>query len=92
MAKQCEMIIGFLVPHRCELTALGQCTKCGRGYCDEHIAVTPSGLICQACSQGLEQPVALPVTARTFTPDDLAAFNAASQWDEDEDDMFSDLS
>jgi len=91
MAEQCEMIIGFLVPHRCDHQALGHCTKCGRGYCEEHISVTASGLICLACSQGLSQPVALPITSQTFTPDDLADFDTASRWESDED-TFSDLS
>jgi recombinational DNA repair protein (RecF pathway) len=92
MADQCEMIIGFLVPHRCEHPALGRCTRCGRGYCEEHIQVTQEGLICLACQQGLAQPVALPITAQTFTADDLAAFDAASQWEVEDSDMFSDLS
>ena len=83
MAEQCEMIIGFLVPHRCEHPALGRCARCGRGYCEEHIQVT---------QEGLAQPVALPITARTFTDDDLAAFDTASQWDVEDNDMFSDLS
>lgn len=91
MANTCEMIIGFLVPHRCENPALGHCTKCGRGYCEEHITVTPNGLVCLACQQGLEQPVALPATAQNFTPDDLAVFYTASRLDDDSD-MFSDLS
>ncbi|MBN2549802.1 MAG: hypothetical protein JXB15_11625 [Anaerolineales bacterium] len=92
MADSCEMIIGYLVPHRCENPALGRCTKCGRGYCEEHIQVTPQGLVCLACSQGLEQPVALPLTARSFTPEDVAVFSAASRMDLDDGDMFSDLS
>jgi recombinational DNA repair protein (RecF pathway) len=91
MAEQCEMIVGFLVPHRCDHPALGRCVKCGRGYCEEHVTITQGGLVCLACQQGLEQPVVLPITAQTFSPDDLAAFNAASQWDQD-DDVFSDLS
>ena len=90
MAEQCEMIIGFLIPHRCENPALGHCSQCGRGFCDEHIQVTPSGLICLACSQGLSQPVAIPLTAQTFTPEDISAFRAASAWEqEDEADIFS---
>lgn len=86
------MIIGFLVPHRCENPALGRCTRCGRGYCEEHISVTPAGLVCLACQQGLDQPVALPATAQTFTPADLAAFHMASRLDDDDGEMFSDLS
>jgi hypothetical protein len=34
----------------------------------------------------------LPITAQTFTADDLAAFDAASQWEVEDSDMFSDLS
>ena len=91
-ATQCEMIIGFLAPHRCEQRALGTCTKCGRSYCEEHLDMKPEGLICLACAQGLAQPVALPITAQTFDASDLALFTAASAWDEDDTDKFADLS
>ena len=91
MASQCEMVIGYLIPRRCENPALGACIKCGRGYCEEHISVEAEGLICQACSQGLEQPVVMPFRAQSFDDDDMAVFNRASQWDNDED-LFSDLS
>lgn len=91
MSGQCEMIIGFLVPHRCENRALGACRQCGRSYCDEHMVTETAGLICIACQQGLDQPIALPLTAQTFSPADLAAFDAASRLDDDAD-MFSDLS
>ena len=91
MASQCEMIIGFLVPRRCENPALGSCRQCGRSYCEEHISVEAQGLICQACSQGLDQPVTLPLTAQTFSDEDLAVFDRASRFESD-DDMFSDLS
>jgi recombinational DNA repair protein (RecF pathway) len=91
MAEQCAMIIGYLVPHRCEHPALGLCTKCGRSFCEEHVNVTSGGLVCLACQQGLDQPVAMPLTAQTFTPTDLAFFATASQWEAD-DDRFSDLS
>jgi hypothetical protein len=87
------MIIGYLVPHRCENPALGKCIKCGRGFCDEHISTTPEGRVCFADQQGLAQPVLLPITAATFTPADLDSFNRASMWDEDDRaEMFSDLS
>jgi recombinational DNA repair protein (RecF pathway) len=85
------MVIGFLVPHRCEHPALGHCTRCGRSFCEEHVQVTPQGLVCVACQQGLAQPVALPITAQTFTQSDIATFAAASMWDQ-EGDLFSDLS
>ena len=92
MAK-CEMIIGYLVPHRCENPALGTCVKCGRGFCDEHTNATKEGRVCLACQHGLETPVALPVAAAVFTPDDLSTFGRTSTWDDDDnDDMFSDLS
>ncbi len=89
--SQCEMIIGYLVPHRCDHPALGRCARCGRGYCEEHVSVTADGLACLACQQGLAQPVALPLTAQTYDTTDIAVFNAASRWDDD-DDTFSDLS
>ena len=92
MANQCEMVIGFLVPHRCGNPALSNCMKCGRAYCDEHTIQTGEGRICLACQQGLDVPVALPIAASTFTPADLDAFGRASAWDEDDTDMFSDLS
>jgi len=93
VTEQCEMIIGYLVPHRCEHPALGRCGKCGRGYCEEHVTVQPEGLLCLACQQGLEQPVALPITAQSYDAGDIALFAAADEWDETEgDDTFSDLS
>jgi len=94
MAEQCEMIIGYLVPHKCENPALGKCVNCGRGFCDEHTSMTQSGRMCLACQQGLEIPVALPISAAIFTPSDLDRFGRSSTWDDDDDrdDMFSDLS
>jgi len=93
MADQCEMIIGYLVPHRCEHPALGKCAKCGRGFCEEHMSKMADGWVCFADQQGLAQPVLLPLTAATFTPADLDSFNRASLWDDDDKgDMFSDLS
>lgn len=93
MATKCEMIIGYLVPHQCGNPALGKCTKCGRGFCDEHTNATKEGRICLACQQGLEMPVALPIAAATFTAADLMIFgNTSSLDDNDSGDMFSDLS
>ena len=93
MADQCEMVIGYLVPHRCEHPALGKCIKCGRGFCDEHTNQTANGRVCLACQQGLDQPVALPIAAATFTAADLASFNRARMLDDDDaTDTFSDLS
>jgi hypothetical protein len=93
MADQCEMIIGYLVPHRCDHPALGKCTNCARGFCDEHMHSTKDGMLCLACQQGLTQPVALPIAAGTFTAAELDTFNRASMWDDDDgSDAFSDLS
>ncbi len=90
----CEMIVGYLVPHKCPNRAVGKCQKCSRHFCDEHLSSEHSGLICTACQQGLDQPIAVPATARTFTEDDLATFKTADIFDDDYDegDIFSDLS
>lgn len=95
MAEKCEMIIGYLVPHRCENPALGTCAKCGKGFCDEHTNATREGRVCLACQQGLDMPVALPIAAALFTPGDLDTFGRTSNFndvDDDNSEMFSDLS
>jgi len=67
--------------------------KCGRGYCDEHTNQTRAGRVCLACEQGLDQPIALPIAAATFTAAELDSFQRASAWDDnDSADLFSDLS
>lgn len=86
------MIIGFLVPHRCEKRALGGCAQCGAEFCEEHVAVRANGLVCVACEQGLDRPVALPSTAQDYSDDDLATFREASTWDDSDSDLFADLS
>lgn len=91
--EKCEMIIGYLVPHRCDNPALGACVKCGRGFCDEHTHVTKEGRVCLACQQGLDQPIALPIAAAAFSAADLDAFSSSSDMDDtDTNDTFSDLS
>ena len=51
------------------------------------------GRVCLACQQGLDQPIALPIAATTFTAAELDSFSRASTWDTDDSgDMFSDLS
>jgi hypothetical protein len=94
MAEQCEMIIGYLVPHRCDHPALGKCVKCGRGFCEEHLTDSPGGKICLADQQGLDQPIALPLAAAMFSQADIDTFNRTSTTDDDatSGDMFSDLS
>ncbi len=90
----CEMIVGYLVPHKCDNRAVGKCGNCSRQFCDEHLNLEKSGLICTACQQGLDQPVAIADNARNFTDDDLAAFKTAALFDDsfNEGDIFSDLS
>ncbi len=93
MAEQCAMIIGYLVPHRCDKAALGTCLRCGRQYCDDHLAVTAEGLMCTACQQGFDQPVALPITQQAYDAADLLVFSRLSEWsDEEGSDTFADLS
>lgn len=91
MNKQCEMIVGFLTPHRCPHVGMTTCAKCGRLFCDEHVGLTPGGLICLACQRGLAQPVAVPEVARTFDASDMVYFSSVGSFD-DEDDAFADLS
>ena len=80
MAEQCAMIIGYLVPHRCPNQALATCIKCGRKFCDEHVAIVPEGLLCLACQQGgLEQPVLVARVAQDYTPDDIAVFSRVGE-------------
>jgi hypothetical protein len=88
------MIIGYLVPHRCEHPALGKCDTCGRGFCEEHLTDSPKGKICLADQQGLDLPIALPLTAAIFSQADIETFNRASMLDSDDTagEMFSDLS
>jgi hypothetical protein len=85
------MIVGYLVPHRCPNKALATCLKCGRRFCDEHVAIVQEGLICLACQQGREQPVLVPQEVQEYTAADMAVFSRASDWDSSED-MFADLS
>jgi len=91
MADQCAMIVGYLVPHRCPNRALVTCVKCGRSFCDEHVSIVQSGLMCLACQQGVEQPVLVPQVARDYTAEDMAVFSSAGSYDTRED-TFADLS
>jgi len=99
-ATQCEMVIGFLIPRRCENVALGRCVQCGRSFCDEHLSLTEQGMICVACEQGLDRPVAMAETDSTYDTSDMLLFYTATTWgddderwhSDDDDDTFSDLS
>jgi hypothetical protein len=91
MAQQCEMIVGYLVPHRCPNKALATCVQCGRKFCDEHVSIVQSGLVCQACQQGLEQPVLVAKVAQNYTAEDIALFSAVGV-SESVEDTLADLS
>ena len=84
------MIVGFLVPHRCEESALGSCIRCARQYCQSHLSLTPSGLLCTACSEGRAQPVL--AAAAVLGAADVAASASAEDSSADDADTFSDLS
>ena len=92
MAKHCEMIVGFLVPHRCENRALAACAKCQRQYCEEHVSIVNGQLLCTACQQGLDEPILVAKTAEKFDEEDVRAFVPIIDDDYDSDDMFADLS
>jgi recombinational DNA repair protein (RecF pathway) len=85
------MIVGYLVPHRCPNKALAKCVKCGRQFCDEHVEMVESGLLCLACKQGFDQPVMIQQEGQAYNADDLALFAALGAQDASED-FFSDLS
>ncbi len=62
MAKQCEMVIGFLIPRRCDQRARSTCIRCGKQICDEHAVVSPEGILCEACDEGVEQLASVETT------------------------------
>ena len=88
---QCSMVVGYLVPHRCPNKALATCIKCGRAFCDEHVSIQQSGLLCLACQQGLEQPVLTARVAQDYTAEDIALFSTVGARDTVAD-TFADLS
>jgi hypothetical protein len=83
------MIVGFLVPHRCEESALGSCIRCARQYCQTHLSLTASGLLCTACAEGRRSPI---LAAAALGATDVAAAASAEDSVADEADTFSDLS
>jgi hypothetical protein len=92
MARQCELIVGFLIPHRCEGKARSVCTRCGKAVCDEHATIADSGIICVACHEEIEQPPLPAVTAALpgamYDGEDYALFSVG----EDREDFFADMS
>ena len=51
MAKQCELIIGFLLPRRCEEKGVVACGKCKRTVCELHARMGDHGLLCRDCRE-----------------------------------------
>jgi hypothetical protein len=87
------MIVGFLVPHRCDGIGLAPCAKCARPYCQDHLALGPAGLLCTACAEGRAQPVLLASAVGALGAADLAAFAGAEALDHGDDGAaFSDIS
>jgi hypothetical protein len=95
---RCSLPVGFLLPRPCENAAVGACVKCGRATCEAHATLAGAGLLCRACETGSETPIALAGLAAAalalplFSPQDVAAFDAAAIDDEDPADPFADLS
>jgi hypothetical protein len=92
MARQCELIVGFLIPHRCEGKARSVCTRCGRAICDDHATIADSGIICVACQEEIEQPplpaVAAVPPGAAYDSSDYALFSAGEAGE----DLFADMS
>jgi hypothetical protein len=51
MAKQCELIIGYLLPRRCEEKGVAACQKCERTVCELHTRMADQGLLCRDCHE-----------------------------------------
>ena len=49
MAKQCELIIGYLLQRRCEEKGIAACHKCKRMVCEPHTRMGDQGLLCRDC-------------------------------------------
>ena len=49
MAKQCDLVIGYLLPRQCEEKADNTCRRCGRMVCDLHTRMGDEGLLCRDC-------------------------------------------
>jgi hypothetical protein len=61
MAKQCELIIGYLLPRRCEEKGVTTCQKCRRTVCELHTRMADQGLLCRDCHEEGKPRAAAPV-------------------------------
>jgi len=94
MAKQCELIIGYLLPRRCEENVMATCVKCGRGTCELHTRIGDQGLLCRDCHEEHEPrtledvtPLPVPVGQTIYRTEDYSPFDT-----EETDETFSTLS
>ena len=83
MAKQCELIIGYLLPRRCEEKAITTCSKCGRAVCDLHARMGDEGILCRDCYEhvpprSLKDKPRLPESVRKviYRREDFDVFEA----------------
>lgn len=53
MEKQCELVIGFLLPRQCEEKGRNTCKRCGRVVCDVHTKLGEEGLMCRDCFENI---------------------------------------
>ena len=100
----CALSTGFLLPHPCPNAAVGSCTKCGQAVCEQHAALSPTGLLCRVCETGSALPfglsgadavlpaLGLAAAVAAFSAADLDAFEKAVPEDEGPQDAFADLS
>lgn len=86
MPKQCEMIIGYLLPRRCEEKAVVKCSKCGRMVCDLHTRIGDEGVLCRDCFEHipprtLKDKPELPEAVRRviYTREDFGVFEAEAE-------------
>ncbi len=92
MSRQCSMIVGYLMPHRCPNGALGTCVRCRHDFCEEHLSLEPAGLVCGACLKGSGIPAVHPEVLQSYSASDLALFTVADAVSDDDTEMFSDVS
>jgi len=75
MEKNCQAIIGFLVPRRsCRNAAETHCAKCKTEICYIHAQIETSGVLCPACARPKELQQFNLAQDIYFNEDDLIDF------------------
>ena len=94
MAKQCALVIGYLLPRRCEEKVANVCQNCNRGVCELHVRIGDQGLLCRDCFEEgqprdpeLLHPLPERVSEAIYTREEFGYFDSES-----DDDAFSTLS